>query len=289
MAYVTGDIPVGNYDPNRLSNIGIGHGAIDAGYGYTYFDTKTGHEFSAVLGFTYNFKNPDTDYKNGIDAHLDYGISQFLPQNLQVGVVGYLYQQLTPDSGSGDHVGSFKSSVAGIGPQLGYLFDAGGTQGYLNVKGYYEFAAENRPDGWNVWLTLSSRLPPRLGSSRSSSSAPGHRSPAMPSRLQKAAPRKIDRSVRPRPAGRPRTIAAYNGICPDPPPSLVANRKRVVGSTAGLIVQRRRPAGCRTGRGYRCEEKRGWGYVRRHGVEPNGRRCRRDACGHGFWAAGPGG
>jgi hypothetical protein len=22
------------------------------------------------------------------------------------------------------------------------------------VKGYYEFAAQNRPDGWNVWLTL---------------------------------------------------------------------------------------------------------------------------------------
>ena len=68
---------------------------FDAGYGYTYFDTKTGHEFSAVLGFTYNFENPDTDYQNGIDAHLDYGISQFLSQNLQVGVVGYLYQQIT--------------------------------------------------------------------------------------------------------------------------------------------------------------------------------------------------
>jgi hypothetical protein len=27
-------------------------------------------------------------------------------------------------------------------------------QGYLNLKGYKEFAAENRPDGWNVWLTF---------------------------------------------------------------------------------------------------------------------------------------
>jgi hypothetical protein len=31
MAYITGDIPVGSYDPNRLSAIGIGHGAIDGG------------------------------------------------------------------------------------------------------------------------------------------------------------------------------------------------------------------------------------------------------------------
>jgi hypothetical protein len=28
-------------------------------------------------------------------------------------------------------------------------------QGYLNLKGYYEFAADNRPQGWNVWLTFA--------------------------------------------------------------------------------------------------------------------------------------
>ena len=29
MVYGTGDIPVGDYNPNQLANIGIGHGAID--------------------------------------------------------------------------------------------------------------------------------------------------------------------------------------------------------------------------------------------------------------------
>jgi len=28
-------------------------------------------------------------------------------------------------------------------------------QGYFNLKGYWEFAAENRPDGWNAWVTFS--------------------------------------------------------------------------------------------------------------------------------------
>ena len=42
MTYATGDIPVGAYDPNRLSNIGIGHGAIDGGGGYTYLNPVTG-------------------------------------------------------------------------------------------------------------------------------------------------------------------------------------------------------------------------------------------------------
>ena len=40
MTYVTGDIPVGAYDPARLSNLGIGHAAIDGGGGYTYFNTN---------------------------------------------------------------------------------------------------------------------------------------------------------------------------------------------------------------------------------------------------------
>ena len=60
MTYVTGDIPVGDYDPERLANLGIGHGAIDSGGGYTYFNPTSGTEASAVLGFTYNFANPET-------------------------------------------------------------------------------------------------------------------------------------------------------------------------------------------------------------------------------------
>lgn len=155
MTYVTGDIPVGSYDPNRLANLGIGHGAIDGGAGYTYFNPQTGHEFSAVGGFTYNFKNTDTQYKNGVDFHLDMAASQFLSKQLFIGAVGYAYQQLTGDSGSGDRVGDFKSRVFGVGPQIGYLFPVGPHQGYLNLKGYKEFGAENRPEGWNLWLTFA--------------------------------------------------------------------------------------------------------------------------------------
>jgi hypothetical protein len=28
-------------------------------------------------------------------------------------------------------------------------------QGYVNLKGYGEFDAANRPSGWNVWLTCA--------------------------------------------------------------------------------------------------------------------------------------
>ena len=155
MTYVTGDIPVGAYDPNRLSNLGIGHGAIDGGGGYTFFNPAAGQEFSAVAGFTYNFKNQDTQYQNGIDFHLDWGVSQFLSKQVFVGFVGYAYQQITDDFGQHPILGGFRSRVAGIGPQIGVLFPVGDMQGYLNLKGYGEFAAENRPSGWNTWVTFS--------------------------------------------------------------------------------------------------------------------------------------
>jgi hypothetical protein len=155
MTYLTGDIPVGAYDPARLANIGIGHGAIDGGGGYTYFNPQTGHEFSVVSGFTSNFKNQDTQYQNGIDFHIDWGASQFLSKQVFVGLVGYLYQQVTDDFGQNPMFGGFRSRVVGVGPQIGYLFPVGDMQGYLNLKGYGEFDAANRPAGWNTWLTFS--------------------------------------------------------------------------------------------------------------------------------------
>jgi hypothetical protein len=155
MTYVIGDIPVGAYDSTRLSNIGIGHGAIDAGGGYTYFNPQTGHEFSGVLGFTYNFTNQSTQYQNGVDMHFDWGASQFLTKQVQVGLVGYVYKEVGCDSGSGDHVGCFQSQVVGVGPQFGYVIPlTTATQGYLNLKSYWEFAHNHRPDGWNTWVTF---------------------------------------------------------------------------------------------------------------------------------------
>ena len=52
-------------------------------------------------------------------------------------------------------LGDFKSRVIGIGPQFGYFFPLNGKTAYFNLKGYYEFDAENRPEGWNASAVLS--------------------------------------------------------------------------------------------------------------------------------------
>jgi hypothetical protein len=155
MAYVTGDVPVGDYNSMRLANLGIGHGAIDAGGGYTYLNPATGNEFSGVAGFTYNFKNTDTQYQSGVDFHFDWGAARFLSKQLFVGAVGYAYQQMTDDFGQNPRLGGFRSRVLGVGPQIGYIFPVGDMQGFLGLKAYGEFDEANRASGWNTWLTFA--------------------------------------------------------------------------------------------------------------------------------------
>src|SRR6516164_2923417 len=104
---------------------------------------------------TYHFINPSTEYQSGVDVHLDWGASRLLTKQLQIGLVGYLYNQASCDGGSGDRVGCFQSRVGGAGAQLGYTISMGELEGNVNVKAYKEFAAANRPEGWNVWLTYT--------------------------------------------------------------------------------------------------------------------------------------
>lgn len=164
MTYLTGGIPIGAYNPKRLSDIGIGHAAIDVGGGYTYLNKQTGFEISVVAGLTYNWKNLDTNYRNGIDSHLDWSVSQFISANWQVGIAGYVYQQITDDSydTSGvigrirqDTLGGFRSRVAAVGPQIGSSFKYGKQTGYINLRGYWEFWAQNRVEGYALIATIN--------------------------------------------------------------------------------------------------------------------------------------
>jgi hypothetical protein len=100
---------------------------------------------------------------------LDWGASQFVSKNVHVGLAGYYFQQLTGDTGPGAKLGDFKGRVAGIGPQIGFIIPLSKEyQGYLNVKGYKDFAAENRAEGWTAWVTfaISSAPPDRLRRNR---------------------------------------------------------------------------------------------------------------------------
>ena len=77
--------------------------------------------------------------------HFDWGASRFFTKQLQLGAVGYAYEQLTCDSGAGDRVGCFESRVISLGAQVGYIIPMGKLQGYVNVKAYKELQRKIAP------------------------------------------------------------------------------------------------------------------------------------------------
>ena len=145
MIYMMEGAPTGSYSVSRIANIGLNHWSADAGGAYTYFNNT--NEFSAALGFTYNFENRATHYQNGVNSHFDWGASHFVSQPTHLGLVGYSYYQLTEDSGTGAILGAFKSRVSAVGPQVGHSFGSADNPWYVNVKAYYEFGARNRATG----------------------------------------------------------------------------------------------------------------------------------------------
>jgi hypothetical protein len=159
MVYATTGLPVGAYQPSRLSALGLGHWAVDEGLAYTYLNEKRGIEGSVVVGLTYNFINPYTQYQSGTDAHLDWAISPYLNEKFHIGAVGYFYDQISGDTGAGARLGNFESRVAGIGPQIGFFIPFLDRVAYLNLRAYSEFDARNRLEGWTAFVTFSIEPP----------------------------------------------------------------------------------------------------------------------------------
>jgi hypothetical protein len=89
----------------------------------------------------------------GVSSHVAMSVAEmiifreygFLSKQFFIGLVGYAYEQVSADSGSGDLVDAFESRVFSVGPQLGYIFPIAGKQGFLGLKSYFEFDAKTRP------------------------------------------------------------------------------------------------------------------------------------------------
>ena len=69
--------------------------------------------------------------------------------------------------GSGAKLGPFKSKVAAVGPEVGYAFTIDGLPVYFNLRGYWEFWAENRIQGYAAFATLVIPLGPKKSTGNS--------------------------------------------------------------------------------------------------------------------------
>jgi hypothetical protein len=142
--------PSGSYDRNRLANPGRNYWAVEPVYTASHID-PAGWNWDVKLMYDFNFKNRDTGYRSGREAHMDYAIGYGVAPHWVVGVGGYAYRQTTDDQLHGVDVGNKGRSFA-IGPSLKY---DNGKGFFVTAKFQKESGVRNRAQGDAFWVKAS--------------------------------------------------------------------------------------------------------------------------------------
>lgn len=153
-------LPTGSYKKGDIANMGQNHFATETDAGFTWLSTKTGTEISAITGLTVNFTNHKIHYRSGTGWHTDFYVGQYLTSNLEIGLSGYWFYQLNPDTGTGTKaLGGFRSRVLGLGPSLSYEFSVYKVPVIANVRYFKEMHSRNYLKGDTFYLTFTIAIP----------------------------------------------------------------------------------------------------------------------------------
>jgi hypothetical protein len=112
-------------------------------------------DISNTIGFTFNGENPATDYRSGTDFHWEGAVTQNFTKQFLAGIAGYVYDQITGDSGSGAKLGPFEGRADAIGAVMGYNFQLGKLPVAAKLKYFHEFDVKNRLQADAGFLTVS--------------------------------------------------------------------------------------------------------------------------------------
>ena len=168
LGWVTGDLktdlrlgvyaPTGDYETNRLANVGRNYWTFEPAVSVSWFSSKFGTEITAFAGLDFSTRNDATDYQSGDVFHVDGTVAQHLPLG-KLGVIGlganaFYYQQVTPDSGVGAKLGDFKGRTIGIGPVVSFITKVGKCDVVAEVKWLPELDVAKRIKGDIVWAKL---------------------------------------------------------------------------------------------------------------------------------------
>ena len=141
------NVPIGDYQNGALDNLAFNHWSVDFYGGLTWLDPATGFELSGRAGITINDENSATNYKTGEEFHIEFAALKHFSPQFNAGLVGYHYQQISGDSGSGAVLGAFKGRVTTLGPHVSWTFPVGQVPVNLASRAFIEFNTKNRTEG----------------------------------------------------------------------------------------------------------------------------------------------
>jgi hypothetical protein len=150
-------LPTGDYSRHSAVNVGTNVYSFNPYYTFTLVPLSR-LEFSSRWYYLWNSENGEpffrlraNDAQPGQAVHANVAASYEIFKDLRLGVAGYALSQITDDKLDGDDLARSKERVFGIGPGLKYKND-----GWLfYVNSYYEFGAENRPEGVKFAFRIS--------------------------------------------------------------------------------------------------------------------------------------
>ena len=152
-------LPTGSFKKNRSLNSGHGYTAFDTNIALSWLSKDMSRELSFTLGYILNTKNTDINYKTGHELHLDFLLGQHLSEHVELGLTGYLYDQLTNDSGAGALLGSFKGFAWGLGPAFSYSITLNKTNNISIISKYiHDIKTVRRFNGNEFDLAISAAL-----------------------------------------------------------------------------------------------------------------------------------
>lgn len=137
--YLLGEIPTGRYHTGFYPIIGLNRQSVDIGWAFTYFDKDSKLQFNGAVGFMASQENFAAQYQTGNEFHAEWAIGYMLDKELEIGVAGYDYRQLTGDSGPGAILGPFESSGDAVGVGLSYSTKFGETPVVMQARDYEQY------------------------------------------------------------------------------------------------------------------------------------------------------
>jgi len=149
------NVPIGNYRADALANLAFHHWGDDVSVAATWFDMQSGIEVSGIAGLTFNAENPATQYRTGTEFHFEGSVSKALSKEWSAGVIGYFYDQISGDGGSGARLGPFQGRTAALGGSLTYNFLIDKRPITVRAKVFREFDVERRLQGTGGYLTVA--------------------------------------------------------------------------------------------------------------------------------------
>jgi hypothetical protein len=149
--------PAGDYQKGEISNIAFHHWGADIFAAATWLEPQSGIDLSGVIGMTFNAENRTTQYRTGNEFHFEGAAIKHFTPKLDAGLIGYYYQQVTDDTGSGAS-GPFRGKAVALGATIGMTFNMDNTPISTRIKYFHEFNTENRAEGDALFLTVSMPL-----------------------------------------------------------------------------------------------------------------------------------